>query len=231
MQFSINPGLDIGKAKLDYSQHQRTNLTELLPQNQLTKLSELVQTVVNYKQAFFINNQYHQSSYEKLRALPPQESQTLLKQVYEHAAKGIGFWYGREEISNSSDEEIQSFLNWLNSESIIDLIKNISGIDEITCVSAQVTRFLPGDFLTRHQDDVGDEKRRIAYSFGLSPNWHPDWGGLLQFFEKDGTPTEAWSPNFNTMNLFDVKHVHSVTSITPFSPVPRFAISGWFKEV
>ncbi|PHS51455.1 hypothetical protein C7Y69_04575 [Alteromonas sp. KS69] len=63
----------------------------------------------------------------------------------------------------------------------------------------------------------------------LAPKWHPDWGGLLQYFEPDGTTTESWSPEFNTLSLFDVKHIHSVTYVTPFAKQPRYALTGWIK--
>jgi Rps23 Pro-64 3,4-dihydroxylase Tpa1-like proline 4-hydroxylase len=52
---------------------------------------------------------------------------------------------------------------------------------------------------------------------------------LLQFFEDDGTPRDAWAPQFNSMSLFDVRHVHSVTFIAPFALEPRLSLTGWFR--
>jgi Rps23 Pro-64 3,4-dihydroxylase Tpa1-like proline 4-hydroxylase len=63
----------------------------------------------------------------------------------------------------------------------------------------------------------------------FSPQWHPDWGGMLQFFQDDGTPRDAWAPQFNSLVLFDVAHVHSVTFVAPFAKTPRFAVTGWFR--
>ncbi|MCC2606366.1 hypothetical protein LJ740_13445 [Planctobacterium marinum] len=32
------------------------------------------------------------------------------------------------------------------------------------------------------------EVRKIAYVFNFSNNWHPDWGGLLPFFQRISLP-------------------------------------------
>jgi len=29
----------------------------------------------------------------------------------------------------------------------------------------------------------------------------------------------------------DVRHVHSVTFVTPFSTQPRLSLTGWFREI
>ena len=50
----------------------------------------------------------------------------------------------------------------------------------------------------------------------------------MQFFDDDGEPTQSYSPGFNTLDLFDVRHVHSVTLVAPYALNPRHAISGWF---
>ncbi len=36
-------------------------------------------------------------------------------------------------------------------------------------------------------------------------------------------------PAFNTMALFDIRHVHSVTYVTPFAKQPRLSLTGWFR--
>ena len=67
-------------------------------------------------------------------------------------------------------------------------------------------------------------------SYGGLRKWDPDWGGLLQFFDNEGQPTQSNSPGFNTLDLFDVSHVHSVTLVAPYALNPRLAVSGWFVK-
>jgi Rps23 Pro-64 3,4-dihydroxylase Tpa1-like proline 4-hydroxylase len=76
----------------------------------------------------------------------------------------------------------------------------------------------------------GSDCVRIENVLGLSKAWHPDWGGLLQFYEEDGTPGDAWIPHFNCLNLFDIRHIHSVTYVTPFAGEPRLSLTGWFRS-
>ena len=112
---------------------------------------------------------------------------------------------------------------------MLSFISTVSGRNDLKSADAHFTRFTPGQFLTRHRDENTNEQRRLAYVLSLSKNWHPDWGGLLQFFEDDGTPRNAWVPQFNTLSLFDIRHVHSVTFIAPFALEPRLSVTGWFR--
>ncbi|MFT4939017.1 MAG: SM-20-related protein [Paraglaciecola sp.] len=88
---------------------------------------------------------------------------------------------------------------------------------------------MPGHYLTRHNDVNPKKQRRVAYVLSLSKHWHPDWGGLLQFYQPDGTPKDAWAPQFNSMALFDVNHVHGVSYVAPFATQAKYSITGWFR--
>ncbi len=90
------------------------------------------------------------------------------------------------------------------------------------------TRYTAGQYLTRHSDNITEEGRRVAFVFSFSRAWHPDWGGMLQFYEGDGTPRDAWMPEFNTLALFDVRHIHSVSYVAPFAAATRYSLTGWF---
>lgn len=116
------------------------------------------------------------------------------------------------------------------SPEVLDVMRAITGSSDFDDVTAQASQFRQGHYLTRHLDDVTGEQRKYAFVVGLTRAWHPDWGGLLQFFTKQGEPTASFSPGFNTLDLFDVTHVHSVTFVTPFARAPRFAVSGWFVK-
>ena len=92
------------------------------------------------------------------------------------------------------------------------------------------TRFQPGHFLTRHNDNVEGKRRRIAYVLNLSRDWNPDWGGALQFFDKHDNVQCAYTPSFNTLNLLRVPSVHSVGIVAPFAASNRLSITGWLRS-
>lgn len=193
-------------------------------------LSEFVQNQVEFTNAFYINNENKEATDKQISELNPEQRRSLYLSIYQNAAQGIGFLYGRQKINESSQEQLVGFINRLNDSSTLSMISEITSQSSISHADGQVTRYRVGDFLTRHVDDIPGETREVAYVLGLSPQWHADWGGLLQQYSADGTPEKSWAPVFNTLTIFDVKKVHSVTSIAPFSPLSRYSITGWFRR-
>lgn len=230
VNYKFNANLDWSKVEAEFAEHRRARLENFLDPESARALYRSMLDEVKYRQAYVDGRGNQEISAETFQALSPEQKRQLMSAVYGQAAEGVGFWYGRHGIDQDSPGAVRDFLNWFNSEELFERIHRLPGAEDVRSVSGQVTRFLPGDFLTRHIDDVGDEGRRVAYVMNLSPDWHPDWGGLLQFFHPDGRPREAWTPIYNSLCLFDVNHVHSVTCLAPFARQPRLAISGWFRR-
>lgn len=184
---------------------------------------------VEFDTAMYIDGKNAVMSKKEWNSLEDTQRQQIYFHLMENAALGNGFSYGRKYITaEEKDPFLLNFYNTLNSEVILDTIRELTGKSDINYASMQATKYIPGQFLTRHKDDVQSEGRKLAYVFNLSPEWHPDWGGLLQFFNDEGETLESWTPSFNTLSLFDVKHIHSVTYLTPFAKKPRYALTGWF---
>jgi Rps23 Pro-64 3,4-dihydroxylase Tpa1-like proline 4-hydroxylase len=203
---------------------------DFLTKESVEQLQTCMETKVAYANAFFLEGQNRQASDSEIKKLPLATQQQLYRDIHQVAAKGAGFLYGRHKIEGNSSTELNNILRLINTDSVLKLIENITNVPKLTHADGQATRYRRGDFLTRHIDNVPGETRRIAYVLGVTDNWHPDWGGLLQLFEKDGTPTRAWSPTYNSLTLFDVNKVHSVTSIAPFAEKSRYSVTGWFRQ-
>lgn len=229
MEFGLNTQLDLAQLGRAFNDDRRLRITGLLPEDQARALSEYLAGQTVYRNAFVLDNNYGEVADHELRSLPQDQRERLLQSVLEQASRGVGFWYERRAINQEDSGLLGDLFRWLNSEELLASISQITGEAGLRSASAQATRFKSGDFLTRHEDVVTEEQRRLAFVINLSPQWHPDWGGLLQFYQRDGTPRDAWSPEFNSLSLFAVDHVHSVTCISPFAPRPRLAVSGWFR--
>src|SRR5205823_9807981 len=78
--------------------------------------------------------------------------------------------------------------------------------------------------------DDGLTNRSTAYVLNMTPEWKPDWGGALQFYDRDDHIEEGYLPTFNALNLFRVPKRHSVTQVASFGGL-RYSISGWFERV
>jgi hypothetical protein len=229
MEFQLNPQLDLDLIASTYATDRRVRVTQLLPAEQAEALSQYLAEQTSYRHAFVLDGNFGEVSGHELRSLPEEDRDRLIQGVLEQASRGVGFWYERRAINLDDKGLLGDLIKWLNSEETLALMARLTGVETYRSTIAQATRFNRGDFLTRHQDVVTEEQRQVAYVINLSPQWHPDWGGLLQFFQMDGTPRDAWAPDFNSLSLFDVSHVHSVTCVSPFAPAPRLAVSGWFR--
>lgn len=233
MEFTLNSRSDIEQLSEHFRQNKVVRVSDFLAKKDADALSTCVQQNKDFTNAFFLNGSNQELTDQKISALPRHEQQNLIRSIHQSAAQGVGFLYGRKKIEPYSQPsltaELKAVFELMNSKNLQSLIEKITGENKIVKADAQVTRFRPGDFLTRHQDIVPGETRRFAYVIGLSDIWHPDWGGLLQFFERDGTTTTSLTPQFNSLSLFDVSEIHSVTAVTPFAPRNRYSITGWLR--
>lgn len=151
------------------------------------------------------------------------------------ASRAEGFAYFGYRMTEAwkagaPDTPLGRFHAALRTPAVADTIRAITGETTFDNVFAQATDYRPGHYLTRHLDDPKGELRKLAFVWGFTRRWDPDWGGLLQFFDDNGQPTRSYSPGFNTLDLFEVRHVHSVTFVAPFALNPRHAVSGWFVK-
>jgi Rps23 Pro-64 3,4-dihydroxylase Tpa1-like proline 4-hydroxylase len=125
---------------------------------------------------------------------------------------------------------VDRLLDAMNHPASLDTFRAITGEPAIRLVNGQATRYLPGHFLTSHDDGIDGEDRVAAYVINFTRNWRADWGGLLQFHNASDDIPLALKPGFNTIHLFRVPRHHSVSYVAPFAAVPRYAITGWLRR-
>ena len=174
---------------------------------------------------------------EQLNQLGAEKRAQLMQQILEKAKSEYQFLYNRYPMVDSliAGKNPDLFLNkvveFLNSPSYLDFLKQITGDQQIRKCSAQATWYAPGNFLQYHTDvSQEDEDRRFAYVLGFTKDWKADWGGLLQFLDEDDNQvTETITPAFNTLAIFKVPQGHSVSYVAPFATKPRFSITGWLR--
>jgi len=95
--------------------------------------------------------------------------------------------------------------------------------------SDRVVQFFPGDFLSKHSDNVGN--RSMAYVFQFSKDWRPEYGGNLVFMDNGNNVDNVYVPKFNDLIVFDVVQRnphHAVADVVDASlPAKRLCVSGW----
>ena len=230
MEVFFNPTVDLTQYKRGFGINKRVRISDFLDISKAKALSKTLCEDIQFNTALFHEGKNVELTNEQWNSLTDKQKQSVYCQLMTNAASGIGFIYGRRKVQiDDPVSDLSNAFSAINNDTFFEKIRALTGMSDINCVNMQATRYSPGQFLTRHNDVVEAERRRLAYVINLAPQWHPDWGGLLQFYEEDGTTTESWAPEFNTLSLFDVKHIHSVSYVTPFAQQPRYALTGWFK--
>ena len=234
----LNPDLDTDMLATKYREDGRVRITDVLEPAIAARIRSCCKSNVPFNYVAHVDGKNLSISRDEMAQFDQQQLSEFQRKILDAAADGIGFFYcgylmsqKRDDTDDENMQFLHSVFDYLNGDEVLSFIRAITGNDEIRSADAQYTRYTPGHFLTRHRDENSNQRRRVAYVLSLSENWHPDWGGLLQFFEDDGTPRDAWAPQFNALSLFDVRHVHSVTFVTPFAREPRLSLTGWFRAI
>ncbi|MFZ5608016.1 MAG: 2OG-Fe(II) oxygenase [Pseudomonadota bacterium] len=174
-------------------------------------------------------------SHQQIKAMDKGRMQALQHNIFREARQEYQYLYHCYPMLSAYQEQwdpyhlLMRFLEFVNMEEVLTLIRSVTGMHDIIKADGQATFFAPNQFLRQHTDDVAEEYRRLAYVFGFTKNWDPNWGGYLQFYDQAGNITHALMPRFNVLSIFAVPRSHSVGHVAPFAGAPRLSITGWFR--
>ena len=171
-----------------------------------------------------------------IAALPEADQIKFADAVHSQARWDFQYLFANYPIYDSyfsgrlKDGLLRRVFEFLNSEDFLEFVRGVTGDRTINFADAQATKFEPGHFLTVHDDKIEGKNRCCAYVLNLTKQWRADWGGLLQFYDRKGHITEAFTPTFNALNIFRVPQKHSVSAVAPFAGAPRYSITGWLRS-
>ncbi len=237
MKLELNPEIEAQSA-LAAAQLQAKGvlqLRDLLPASDCQALYQVAASLP-YQLSLNSGDKSMDLDLTELASLSPEQQQQLTHLIHQGAASGFQYCFDSYRLSDRMEAGLdcppllQHYYHWLNSAAFLQLLRDISGDPGIVYCDAQVTRYRPGHFLTSHDDAVAGKGRVLALVFHLSPYWQPDWGGLLLFHQPDGVVKTGFSPQSNTLNLFQVPALHAVTMVAPFAQAERIAITGWARS-
>ncbi len=230
----LNPDLDLVQLRSQYQEDNRVRIDDFLKTEIAEEIEGVLKEQLKFDLIFFSQGKNHVMSSEQMSSLDTATQQELQRELHQLATRGNGFLYAGYRMEGDKETKAPAILRelfeFMNGDRIRTLMNDITGKDNIDEASGQYTRYTAGQYLTRHTDDIQAEGRLMAYILNFTRLWHPDWGGLLQFFEKSGVPRDAWEPRFNSLSLFDVQHIHSVTYVAPHAVGGRYALTGWFQR-
>jgi hypothetical protein len=170
-----------------------------------------------------------------LEALPRAKRDEIDTAIHEGAASGFQFRYDVIRVPDSDAERraapglLPRFARLMGERATLGFLAAVTGLHDLGFADAQATGYRGGDFLTRHDDLADGKARRLAYVYGLTRDWQPEWGGLLQFNDADGGIARTIVPRFNALSLFRVPQPHGVSYVAPFAGAIRLSITGWVR--
>ena len=235
MTLRFSDRLNVPALAAAFAAKGRLHIPEIFAPESACELAAAIAAIPHFNLVLDSGGKHYDLDAEGARALPADQRERLTSIVHEQAAKGFAYFFETCPIydiyhhGGAPDHPMAPYFEYLNSEPFLSLMRTIVGAPDISFADAQVTRYGPGHFLTAHDDAVEGKNRRAAFVLNMTPDWRPDWGGYLNFFDAEGHIAEGFKPTFNAINLFRVPAAHSVGLVAPYAAGRRISITGWLR--
>src|SRR5690606_1574068 len=180
----LNPDLDRKQLAAEFRRDQRILIDGILRHEVAERIREICAEKVPFDYVYFLDGAVRLSSEMEMASLDAATKAEISRGLMQNATDGIGYLYCSYLMNESraGDPGERRFLydvfKYLNSTEMLDFICDVTGKTDLVRADAQYTRYSAGQYLTRHRDDPEGQARRLAYVFGFTRKWHPDWGGL-----------------------------------------------------
>jgi hypothetical protein len=123
--------------------------------------------------------------------------------------------------------------NFLSDLSYVTGIPDLVVDEELVGGGIHITG--PGGRLDVHVDFNYMESRKLHRRLNLllylNPIWEKEWGGHIQFWDRDVKHCrQAFVPAFNRCVIFETSDIsfHGVTPVTPQAPFPRLSFAAYY---
>lgn len=233
----LHPQLDPEPYRAQFRAHGRVQIAPFLTEEAANALLQHLTGRDDWREVLNSGEKTFEIDRAGQRSLPPGERARLDALVHAAARDSFQFKFETVRVPDAADERkrrasepLIQFAEFLCSPAVLTLMRRITGLEQITFADAQATAYRPGDFLTSHDDAIAEKNRLAAYVFGLTAGWRAEWGGLLMFHDAAGDIERALTPRFNTLNIFAVPQLHSVSTLAPFAGQTRISVTGWLRS-
>ena len=235
----INPEIDRARLAELFAEHKRIQVRNVLTEDSARKIAQLLAKQTPWGLSWRAGDDGpHKLPREAAAAIPNSEKQEMGRKLT--SAMGgadFAFIYSQYQMYDafvqgwSGGLPHDGLFQDMNSPLFLDLVRDITSLPAIKWADAQATLYMPGHFLSLHQDMEADQGWLVAYVLNFcTRDWRPDWGGYLNFYDEDGDIIAGYKPRFNSLNMFLVPQDHNVSYVPHFAPHGRFAITGWFRD-
>ena len=236
-EFSFSLGKNINQKNLakSFKREGKISIPDILSDESAAAVTETLLARKEWNLVFRSQGKHYDISATGFEALENSQQEEFRQTIYASAQNDFGYFYKNYPIfdlveSGNCEPLLQQFMEFINSDTVLNTMRRITGCEQIDFADAQATRYEPGHFLTSHDDKLPGKNRVAAYVFNLTHDWLPDWGGNLMFYDEASNVSQVFVPKLNSLSLFQVGNKHAVSLVSPFARRPRLAITGWFRQ-
>ena len=241
LRLELNPDLDVRAHAAAYAQKGIVRIGDVLSPGSAEAVARILEQQINWQLALSEKDDPDAGPYDaaRIEALGQDVLNARIKATLERARSGFAYLYliypmiDAYLAGKDPGHPIHQVSEFLNGAEFLNLLRAVTGRQDILKAQAAATFYRPGDFLTLHNDGsglTGPERRVCAYTLGFTRRWRADWGGQLLFHDRDGDIAHGFAPAFNCLTLFSVPHVHSVAPVAAYAGAPRLSIAGWGRS-
>lgn len=237
LHFELNPDIDVEPYAAEFQETGIVQVPNIFPDEVAEGITKVLYQQTPWKLA--MSDEMGRAvlhSSEDLQRMSPEQVAAMTNALYQRAREQFAFAYRsypmvEEAVAgNNPGHPLHTLVEFLNTVEVLDVFRGITRAEDVVKMDAHATLYLPGSFLSNH-DDTGKSDRRVAYTLGFSRDWNPDWGGQTVFYDENDPQkiTRSIVPGWNVLTLFKVPCPHSVTFVSPFAKMGRFSITGWLR--
>ena len=234
MDLKLNPSLDATGLAERYREKGRIQIKDFLAPDSAIAVFEELQSLP-WGLVYNDGDRVVQLHSDQVARLGDREAANIMAGIRERARREYQFFYAFYPVLTAyfspaiQRRPIFEFYEFMNNPMVLDFIRKVTGLPGINWADGQATWYKPGHFLKAHTDEAPTETRIAAYVMNFSPDWDRDWGGFLQFFDRNGDVEHGIKPAFNALNLFTIPAPHSVSMVSTYVNAKRMSVTGWFR--
>ena len=235
-QLNLNPTHDLDGLGKTLQTNGRLQVPDFFTPETAEYLHKLLLEHKHWYLAYNNGDNFYESSQEQLQAVVPQQRQKLMNSIYLRARSQFQYVFNQYyitqaiELNEHPGNPLHQMHDFMNTKDMLDFMRQLTGEPAIKKADSYASAYLPGHFLTAHDDRHTKHDRVAAYVFSMTKNWDKNWGGHLAFFDNNGNINGAFLPGFNILNIFLIPQSHAVQLVSPFAGGKRTSFLGWLHR-
>ena len=234
----LNPDLDL---KPIIEEYRDTGLAYATDYLYPPLAEEIHQCLVNDVPWCFYSSNFEKDkdiTPEQLDAMSPAEKEKLIPERPHSYTANLGSPFKtaqcRLAIKRQLDQGryvppvLVTVLKAMNDAPYVEVLKKLTGSDEVAGVSAAASWYKPGHYVTAHRDD--GPARVATQLVTLTKDWQPGWGGKFTLCDNWGRIKKSIEPSFNSLILARPEIWHYVSVVSDEATSKRLTLYGWVQK-